>query len=282
MNASMPWVKLYTEMLDDPKIGRLPDEKKWRFVQLVLYAGELDKEGYLPDNLEDAAWRLRIDLETLHKDLETLKKFNLAHQDENGNWCITAFSKRQGRSQSEKREQWREYQKTSRAKSENNDSECQGSVINDTEMSHSSVYTPEESREEESREDSLAPVGAIELPENSPFVKNKAGFHALEGYEAHKARGDPDLAWLPEHLMPYAERFIQATNVYPLKSEHKRWIKDFEAFSDSGISPPAITKAATKMRQDGLTIKSPASLFGIARDIEAKKGDDHEVCWESH
>jgi hypothetical protein len=65
MLSSMPWVKIYTEMIDDPKIGRLNDATKWRFVSLVLLAGECDRDGALISGNEsmsvtDIAWRLRV------------------------------------------------------------------------------------------------------------------------------------------------------------------------------------------------------------------------------
>jgi len=117
--SQMPWIKLYPEILDDPKIGRLSDVTKWRFVQLILYAGELDTEGYLPQNLDDAAWRLRTDVATLTQDLQALSRAGLVHYEEDtGMWCVTKFADRQGRAQAEKRELWRERQRRHREKLE--------------------------------------------------------------------------------------------------------------------------------------------------------------------
>ena len=58
-------IKLYVEMLDDPKVGLLPDAVKWRWVSSLLLAGELNEDGYLPD-INDAAWRLHHQLGFAH------------------------------------------------------------------------------------------------------------------------------------------------------------------------------------------------------------------------
>jgi hypothetical protein len=44
----MLWIKLYTDMLDDTKLHKLPETLKWRFVQLLLLAGAVRRRG-LPD-----------------------------------------------------------------------------------------------------------------------------------------------------------------------------------------------------------------------------------------
>src|SRR3990172_8013899 len=163
----MPWVKLYTEMLDDPKIGRLTAALRWRFVELVLLAGECDAEGYLlkgdePLTIDDIAWRLRGDPDNLKENMDRLQEAGLI-ENQDGVWLISKFAERQGRSQSEKRKQWREAQQRKRGKDEQepdeeNDQEDEPekeendipddikSVIDDSSMSH----TPrvEESREE--------------------------------------------------------------------------------------------------------------------------------------
>jgi hypothetical protein len=114
----MPWVKLYTEILDDPLIGRLSDSCKWLFVQLILIAGECDSEGYLtysdrPMTVEDIAWRLRSTPDQLTAYLEQLVQFGLL-QFEQQTYLVTNFSRRQGRTQKEIRQQWLERQQRSR------------------------------------------------------------------------------------------------------------------------------------------------------------------------
>ncbi len=113
MTSSMPWIKLYTDILDDTKIGRLDAATKWRFVALCVLAGECDAEGYLVNGdesltVDDMAWRLRENTEELGTALAALESIGLLTRDDDGTWFVTSFSKRQGRPQYEKRKQWRE------------------------------------------------------------------------------------------------------------------------------------------------------------------------------
>ena len=59
--GSKYWIKLYHELLDDPKMGTLPADL-WQFVVgLFLLAGEIDCNGTLP-NVTKIAWRLRYNV----------------------------------------------------------------------------------------------------------------------------------------------------------------------------------------------------------------------------
>ena len=58
--ASRYWIKLYHEILDDPKMGRLPHALFRRAIEFFLMAGEYGRDGGLPA-LADIAWRLRAD-----------------------------------------------------------------------------------------------------------------------------------------------------------------------------------------------------------------------------
>ena len=118
--SGMPWIKVFTEILDDVKMLRLSDPQKWRFVQLILLAGECDAEGFIVKGdiamtVTDIAWRLRVDEVDLQKDLELLKSNHLMEFDqEESAWFVEKFSDRQGRSQAGKRKQWRERQRKHR------------------------------------------------------------------------------------------------------------------------------------------------------------------------
>ena len=92
------WIKVYVEMLDDPKVGLLPDAVKWRWVSALLLAGELNEDGFLPD-INDAAWRLHTNVETLQGEMRTLAGRGLVelreYPDGGERWFIPAFTKRQ-------------------------------------------------------------------------------------------------------------------------------------------------------------------------------------------
>ena len=103
--ASMPWIKLYTEMLDDPKLGRLDAATKWHFVSLCLLAGECDSNGYLVNGkaaltVGDIAWRMRESPETMMASMEALHDVGVLRCEDDGTWYVVNFEKRQGRPQS--------------------------------------------------------------------------------------------------------------------------------------------------------------------------------------
>jgi len=120
--SGMPWVKIDTDILEDPKFGQLTERASWRFIQFILLAGKIDAEGYIvngdvPLSLDDIAWRFRINEEILKEDLFELDAFDLViFDDEMGAYLVVNFSKRQGRSQTEKRKQWVERQRKHREK----------------------------------------------------------------------------------------------------------------------------------------------------------------------
>ncbi len=90
-----PWIKLYTEMLHDPKFGRLSEHLQLVFVKLCLEAGEYDdaRTGILP-TLGDLAWILRMEDDTLLEDLTALANVGMVTR-ENDTWRVTHFEARQ-------------------------------------------------------------------------------------------------------------------------------------------------------------------------------------------
>lgn len=95
MSGKYTWIKLYTEILQDPKMGRLSDEH-WRLaVELMLLAGNEGRDGILP-SLDDMAWILRTDEESLQARLEALSQaIGLGYDDTIERWILTHFSQRQ-------------------------------------------------------------------------------------------------------------------------------------------------------------------------------------------
>jgi hypothetical protein len=111
-NGHTHWIKLYVEMLDDPKVGLLPDSIKWRFTSVLLMAGELNEGGFLPD-VDEMAWRLRVPPETLQSEMRMLSGRGLVelrlHADGGERWFITKFADRQAPSKNALRQRsWRE------------------------------------------------------------------------------------------------------------------------------------------------------------------------------
>jgi len=87
------WIKLYVEMLDDPKLAALRESDCWRFVQLLLVAAERDEGGILPTS-KLLAWRLRMDQAQLLDDLRAMSEVGIVCR-QGEHWKVTNFEKRQ-------------------------------------------------------------------------------------------------------------------------------------------------------------------------------------------
>lgn len=92
--AKQHWLKLYIELLDDPKIAKVPDWLFRRMILLFLVAKEDDQKGKLQP-VADVAWRIRLAEDQVTETLQALSEIGVAHQDEQGEWRITNFAKRQ-------------------------------------------------------------------------------------------------------------------------------------------------------------------------------------------
>jgi hypothetical protein len=117
----LPWIKLYTDIIANPKLYQLSEPRRWRFVQLLALAGECDSQGYLvisgvpltPDYL---AWRLLVNLETMQNDLRALANLELIVLDEvRKTRMIPSFSLKQGRPSEKQKEKWRSQKQRQRS-----------------------------------------------------------------------------------------------------------------------------------------------------------------------
>lgn len=90
---SFQWIKLYIEVLHDPKMGRLSDHLWRRAIEVFLLAGEVGNSGQLPP-VQDMAWSLRCDEDALIADLESLSVVDITGQID-GIWHVVHFSERQ-------------------------------------------------------------------------------------------------------------------------------------------------------------------------------------------
>ncbi len=151
--GSYYWIKLYNEILSDPKMGRLSDRLWRRTIECFLMAGEHDQDGLLP-SVYDMAWKFRTDPEELQEELlqlenEKIVRFNMTH----GYWEVINFSKRQAPvsgaervARHRKREKKRSYYGDD-TKGNENGNDPSNAPGNDT------LHREDKSREEKSREE---------------------------------------------------------------------------------------------------------------------------------
>ena len=105
--ATKFWVKLYIEILDDPKMGRLPNHLWRRLVELILLAGRQGDDGALPP-VEEMAWSLRLSADRALEDLHSLAETGVVHEAEPGRWVVTHFKERQRSESLERVRRYRE------------------------------------------------------------------------------------------------------------------------------------------------------------------------------
>ncbi len=92
------WIKLYTEILHDPKMGRLTDRQFRTCINLFALAGELDADGTLPPEA-DIAWKLRKTDTELRDDLNALAAVSII-TDAGDGWHIRQWESRQAKAPS--------------------------------------------------------------------------------------------------------------------------------------------------------------------------------------
>ncbi len=179
MNGRNHWIKLYVEINDDPKVGLLPVNARWRFISALALAGELDEGGFIPPVNDELAYRLHTEVETLQAEMRMLAGRGLAelrmHPDGEERWFLTHFAERQAPStNAERQKQWRKRH---------------GS--NATVTKRYANVTPETEAEAEAEAEAEGESGAIapaRPPAPSPAFQSVS--EAIQ--EAKRRRGDPE------------------------------------------------------------------------------------------
>lgn len=151
------WIKLYTEILHDPKMGRMTD-RQWRVcVSLFAMAGEKDEDGALPP-VSDMAWTLRLPEPDVLAVLEMLERVDIARR-EGDDWLLIHFEERNPVPPSSTNEAVKGRVKKSREKKAAEEAAqataetCNEGVTPLHAQCNEDVTTLEKNREEKNRED---------------------------------------------------------------------------------------------------------------------------------
>jgi hypothetical protein len=91
--AAYTWIKLYIEILDDPKVGFMQDWLFRRFIQFLLVAREHNQNGLLGP-VSELAWRLRSSEDDVLKALRAMSEIGIVAETPDG-WLVVNFEKRQ-------------------------------------------------------------------------------------------------------------------------------------------------------------------------------------------
>jgi group I intron endonuclease len=87
------WIKLYHEIIDDPKMATLPDNLWRRVIELFLLAGRHNQDGQLPCT-KSIAWELRMSQDDVEIELAELERVGIISRNDTG-WFVNQFATRQ-------------------------------------------------------------------------------------------------------------------------------------------------------------------------------------------
>lgn len=137
------WLKLYTDLVNEPKFMQLSDQAKAIYFETYLLAGKSDAFGLVtvsetPATVQDLAWILHRPESDIQESFDALQRAGFIDLD--GGVTITKFKKEQGPSMDEKRKQWALDQRRSRAraKGEKLPDEPESDTESDTEKNEKS------------------------------------------------------------------------------------------------------------------------------------------------
>lgn len=106
------WIKLYTETLSDPKMGRMSDHLYRRTIELFMIAGTVNLNGILPD-VEDIAWMLHTSAKDIRETVEALSGLGILTVS-GQKITVTHFAERQmsNLTEAERKAAYRDKQRT--------------------------------------------------------------------------------------------------------------------------------------------------------------------------
>lgn len=231
--GSRYWIKLYHEILNDPKVMTLPDRLFRRMIELFLFAGELDRGGLLPD-VRQIAWRLRLPVDELIGDLEQLRVVGIIDQVDQG-WDVIHFAERQDHSTSTERV--RAFREKNRKRQYNGSETLLEPIV-------SQIRTDTDQKEKEKEKEILAPVAPASRFEkiyravtNQITIPNSEIDPVLGAIETiMRAKGFDDNQTV-EYLRPYYRAFQKK---YGQRSARCFWVTDWAI---SGNDPEELAKA---------------------------------------
>lgn len=262
------WVKLFTEILDDPKVAALSDHEFRAFVNLLALAGQVDRDGEL-GTLKEISYRLRMPPSKFQRILAGIcRKGIKIVSDSAGNLIISAFSRRNPADASDAPGQVKNRVALHRAAKQALP-EDSTSVTNPLRNGNvTNGVTPlEENRVEENRKETTPGAFApVEKSDHKPPEEKRA----LTEKEQARAALEIEFCELTGLVLPARETDKQR------KAAADRWwnpIDEIYRLADSNL-PKAkllIAKSIHRLDAQTLTYDSPASIVSSARYLSKKQ-----------
>lgn len=204
------WIKLYTEILSDPKMGRMNDKLFRRTIELFLLAGKEDNDGELPKT-DDIAWSLHISEKEVKNILKELVKVGIvtfgSDIDGSEKYLISNFASRQNSAFDRSEINRRYYEKSKSKKSEIQTSESL------TVRPNSDIQTSESNTVEVEVEEEVDKEVEVEVDKDIVRKRTKPTKHKHGNYQ-HVLLTDDEYQKLQERFPNDYQKRIQNLDDY--------------------------------------------------------------------
>ena len=301
-----PWIKLFTDMLEDEKFYYMSDTDRSVFFALLLCAGKNDRDGLLYDDrtLYKKCWNFlnEITKPRFWKSVQKLIDAEIIERNDDGILVMKNFAKRQAMSKSRKEINQENYQKNSSKSDEKSEKKSENSAKIQTDLSLKNDKNSDLSRSENNEK--FRPENAKLKSENSVKIQTIEeekeeeeelinGENKFSPYGAEKGGGKKSGKEKRQKLSPdqpeywqwafgpraeMAEAFYKIAGVQPVGKEFGRWQNDLKDFEEAGITIPQMEAAVRKIRKEKkYPIKSPGTVFTEARNIAALQKNGKEI-----
>lgn len=288
-----PWIKLFTDTLEDEKFYYMSDTDRSVFLALLLCAGKNDHDGVLYDDRTTykKCWNFlnEISKPKFWKSVEKLIEAEIVERNSDGFLCMKNFAKRQKMSQSKAEKNSNFYQKNKEKNTENSEkiqskfspensekaTEIQSKFSPETEkkVTENSVEIQSPEKEKEVEED----INSCDTNVSQGGGKKSGGKKAAE-----KNRLKPEQPefwrWAFGPRAEMAQAFWKISGIQPVGKEFGHWQNDLKNFEEAGITIPQMEAAVRKIRKDNkYPIKSPGTVLTEARNIAASQKNGDEI-----
>ena len=288
-----PWIKLFTDTLEDEKFYYMSDTDRSVFLALLLCAGKNDHDGVLYDDRTTykKCWNFlnEISKPKFWKSVEILIEAEIVERNSDGFLCMKNFAKRQKMSQSKAEKNSNFYQKNKEKNTENSEknqskfspensekaTEIQSKFSPETEkkVTENSVEIQSPEKEKEVEED----INSCDTNVSQGGGKKSGGKKAAE-----KNRLKPEQPefwrWAFGPRAEMAQAFWKISGIQPVGKEFGHWQNDLKNFEEAGITIPQMEAAVRKIRKDNkYPIKSPGTVLTEARNIAAAQKNGEEI-----
>jgi hypothetical protein len=275
------WIKLSTDIIDDPKMGSLEWAEWGMWVAFLALAGKLDhrdrkenETGQL-DTVDNIAWHLRTAGMALEGVIQKFIGLGMMHEDKDGVLFISNYAKRQMKPPSDRRVRVKDRVKRHRATKETGSNESVTPLQAD---SNESVTPLDKNRIDKNRIDKKRKDTRAD--KTSADVVDPAGSPVSDDNSLSKSECDTIRKALEAS-------FVEVSGLSPptlTTAAQKRtagqlWFAPLRAIAeetdwDAATGQQLIQATVDKMVADGLTISSPKSILNTSRSVmaDARRG----------